>query len=142
MGAALEMFIEFDDSDAEPFTSDIDGVIDFSNSISITHCKPYELMQAIAGVRGDESIKPFIAPRGFPQKMTRRVGKHIEDFYGPEYKTAGWLHYSELMACLKHANLDPSTQKASIQLVFEILRRTKEVYGDDRVRLIFMISSP
>ena len=141
MGANLELFIEFDDSDAEPFTSDIDGVIDFSNSISITHCKPYELMQAIAGVRGDTSIKPLIDPRGFPQTINPQVGKHINDFYGPGYKTAGWLRYSELMACLKHANLDPSTQKESIQLVFDILRQTKELYGDDRVRLTFIISS-
>lgn len=141
MGADLEMFIEFDDSDAEPFTGDIDGVIDFSNAISITHCKPYDLMQAIAGVRGDKSIKPLIAPRGFPPTMNRRIGKHVDDFYGPKYKTAGWLRYSELMACLKHADLDPSTQKESIQLVFDIFRQTKEVYGDDRVRLVFVISS-
>ena len=73
MGASLYLIFEYDDSDREPFSSDIDGVIDFTKSFNIVYSKPYALMQAIAGIRGNSAITPKILSRGFPKIMSRNV---------------------------------------------------------------------
>jgi hypothetical protein len=94
MSATLDLFLEYDDSDQEPFSGVIDGVIDFTKSRNIVYGKPYPLMQAIAGVRGSSKIKPKIGPRGFPNNMNDLIQKHFDEYYGLDYGCAGWLSHS------------------------------------------------
>lgn len=141
MGASLDLILEYDDSDREPFSSDIDGVIDFTKSFDIVYGKPYKLMQAIAGIRGDSNIKPAFAPRGFPKNMNHRVEEYFRESHGLDNPYAGWLRFSELTASLEHASLELGEHGDCLQMVFEIFKMLASKYGDSRVRLIFAIST-
>lgn len=141
MGATIDLMIEFDDSEIPPFTMDIDGVIDFSKSFNIVHSKPYDLMQAISGVRGNPKVIPKIMPRGFPSNMNPHVRKHMDEKFGLDEHNAGWLNYSELSQCLTHASLQVFELNVHIQRVIEILGGLASKYGNDRARLIFGIES-
>jgi hypothetical protein len=142
MGATIDLFLEYDDSCAEPFSAAIDGVIDFTKSVNSVYCKPYSLMQAIAGVRGDSEINPKFPPRGFPRQMNHFVTDYLADSYGLDYKCAGWLLYQELIESLQHARLCRKELPDSIQLFIDIFEMVKDKYGEARVRMVFAISSP
>jgi hypothetical protein len=141
VGATLDLFLEYDDSDQAPFSGVIDGVIDFTKSRNIVYCKPYSVTQAIAGVRGDSKIKPKIGPRGFPKHMNDQIEKYLEDYYGLDYQYAGWLFYHEVIDCLDGAGIKRKDLPASISLVLEIFENLTNKFGEDRVRLIFAIES-
>lgn len=141
MGASLDLILEYDDSDREPFSSDIDGVIDFTKSFNIAYSKPYALLQAIAGIRGDSKIKPHIPARGFPKHMNHGVAKYFHEQYGSDNPYSGWLRFSELTASMEHASLGLKDLDDSLQIVFEIFKLVAGKYGDSRVRLIFAIST-
>jgi hypothetical protein len=141
MGASIDFMIEYDDSDSKPFEADIDGVIDFSKSFDIVHSKPYELMQAIVGIRGSQEIKPKIKPRGFPQNMNYMVKGYFADLYGMDHQYAGWLYPSEFIQCLNHASINKSDLAEPIQLMIETMEKISNRIGDERVRLIFAIST-
>ena len=79
------MLIEYDENDEphEQCSSDIDGVIDFTKSTDILNGKPYELMQAIPGVRVSRNSPPYIPPPpGFPQNLNWRIKRYFDEgFY-------------------------------------------------------------
>jgi hypothetical protein len=141
MGASLDLVLEYDDSDRAPFSSDIDGVVDFTKSFNIVHGKPYALMQALAGIRGDTAIKPKIPARGLPKNMNHQVAKYFRENHGLDNQYSGWLSYSELLASAESASLRLKDLEEPIQLVFGIFKMLVEKYGDSRVRLVFAIST-
>jgi len=141
MGASLDLILEYDDSDREPFTSDVDGVVDFTKSFNIVHSKPNALMQAVAGIRGDSSIKPKISARGFPKNMNHEVAEYFRKNHGLDSPYAGWLRYSELLASMENAALSLKDLDDPLQLVFKIFKTLAEKYGDARARLVFAIST-
>jgi hypothetical protein len=141
MGASIEFVIEYDDSDRPPFESDIDGVIDFTKSFDIKYSKPYDLMQAIAGIRGEKKLPPKISPRGFPKNMQYQNKKYYEEIYGLDYKYAGWLTYQEVVECLMSAGIKIEELNEAIFRMVDILKQLSDKLGDSRARLIFAIST-
>lgn len=141
MGASLDLILEYDDSERDPFSSDIDGVIDFTKSFNIVYSKPYALMQAIAGIRGDSKIMPAIPARGFPKIMNHKVAKYFREHHGLDDPYSGWLLYSELLVNMERASLVLKDLSEPLQLAFGIFKMLADKYGDARVRLVFAIST-
>lgn len=140
MGATLDLILEYDASEGKPFSTDIEGVIDFTKSFNIAYSKPYAFMQAIAGIRGNSTIVPKVSPRGFPKKMNHLVEEYFRENHGLNSQYAGWLTYSEMTDCLANASLSFKDLGEPLQLVMDVFRTLTEKFGESRVRIIFGIS--
>ena len=145
MVATLELYLEFDDSfddSTPPFSCQVAGLIDFRKSVNISHSKPYALLQALAGVRGDPHLLPLIAPRGLPQVMNPQLAAQLQLYYASDYPWAGWLSYPEFCACLQHQGLELKQLGPPLTFVCSLFAQLSAYYGAERVRLIFVIDSP
>ena len=101
--------------------------------------KEYDFFAAIAGVRNRFDKPPLIAPRGVPRHLSWPARRYFEDF-GDE--RAGWLHLSELDACIRHIADGPFFTDFELEVTLDFMRRLVTKLTDPHVRLVFNIESP
>jgi hypothetical protein len=138
MGADIKAFIQIDDNtprEEPPFTNH-PSTWDLSHDIGLAAGKHYEFYAAISGVRNQSDRKPLYACRGLPSSgcdMPASLKELAGDF------NVGWLTLSEIRAALDHMSVAVDGLDASVVLVLRTMACAEEMYGKDRVRLVFQI---
>ena len=137
MGADFTAYVQIDDnspSNALPFTND-PSTWDLSSDIGLASGKHYSFYAAISGVRNESGIAPLFPCRGLPPTGTQML--RSIDFDDPN---VGWLTLSEIRQALDHMRIEIVSLKRPVQMLLRTMRSAEELYGPDRVRLVFQIS--
>lgn len=136
MGASITAFLQIDDNtseDEEPFTCH-PSTWDLSHDIGFYGGKHYEFYAAICGIRNKSSKEPLFSFRGLPPsgcEMPERLKELAEDY------NVSWLNLSELHAALAHMDVTIENLDKSVQLVIRAMAVAEELYGKNRVRIVF-----
>ena len=136
MSADITAFIQIDDNslpDEPPFTSD-PSTWDLSGDLGLSGCKDYKFYAAISGVRNESGIEPLFSCRGLPNKTSKQIRDKI---YAPN---VGWLTLAEINQALQHMGIALASLDLSVQMVLRTMYCAEELFGRDRVRLVFQIS--
>jgi hypothetical protein len=137
MGASITAYIEIDDNTQPgelPFTYD-PSVWDLSSNYVLAGGKHYEFYAAICGVRNKSGIPPLFPCRGLPPRPT--PFKYRFDADDPN---VSWLTLSEIRSALEHMRVNIASLDKSVQLVLRTMQTIEDLYGRDRVRLVFEVS--
>jgi len=139
MGSDITAFIEIDDGEDShsreqpPFTYP-PSVWDLTNDEGLTCGKHYEFYAAICGIRNKSGITPLFPCRGLPPNASKSI-------HGIEGDDPGvsWLTLSEIHRALKHMQVDIESLDNSVKLLLATMQIAADMYGDDRVRLVFYV---
>jgi hypothetical protein len=101
--------------------------------------KEYDFFAAVAGVRSrfDRPL-PLIPLRGVPAHLSWPAGQYFQDYASA---CAGWLHFSEIEACIRHVGADRLNMGFEIEVALEFMQRLVARLTDPHVRLVFNIES-
>jgi hypothetical protein len=137
MGADITAFIQIDDNtpqDEAPFTNH-PSTWDLSHDSGLAAGKHYEFYAAISGVRNQSGREPLYACRGLPPSgcETPKSLKELEGDFN-----VGWLTLSEIHAALQHMGVADKLAP-SVLLLLRTMACAEEMFGKDRVRLVFQI---
>lgn len=138
MGADIRAILQIDDNstaDEPPFTCD-PSTWDLRGDIGLTGGKHYDFYAAICGVRNSTNKDPLFPCRGYPPNMyppdpLQTLGDHLH---------LSWLTLSEIFAALDHHNVNRDNLDQSVQLVLRTMAVGEELFGKDRVRLVFQVN--
>lgn len=137
MGADIKAFIQIDDntpSDQPPFTND-PSTWDLSHDCGLSAGKHYEFYAAICGIRNEAAKAPLFPWRGLPRTANRH--DPVQCLVG-DYNVS-WLTLSEILAAFMHMDLAIDAIARPVQLVLRTMAAAEELYGRDRVRLVFQV---
>lgn len=137
MGTDIHAFLAIDDNtpaDQPPFTCD-PSCWDLAWDIGLSAGHHYEFYAAIAGVRNDNGKEPLIPPRGLPKYYMIAPVEQIADDLG-----VGWLTLGEIEDALRYRGLERNTLDKSVLLVLDTMAAVEQLYGKDRVHLVFGFS--
>ena len=138
MGADITALLQIDDNtrpDAPPFTND-PSTWDLSYDYGLASGKHDEFYAAICGVRNQSGIPPLFSCRGFPATGLRDLHQHI----AADDPNVSWLTLSEIRQALQHMKIEVETLKRPVQLLLRTMQTAEDLYGRDRVRLVFKVS--
>ncbi len=107
---------------------------DLSMDLGLTTGKHYEFYAAICGVRNESGISPPFPCRGLPPKGVQHVRIEGDD------PNVGWLTLSETRQALQHMHVDSASLKPPIQMLLRAMQAAEDLYGHNRVRLVFQVS--
>jgi len=117
----------------EPVTWDLTHDCDLSSG------RDKRFYAAITGSFNDTGIAPLYPCRGLPE-----IGCDDDDYkYGKTWQhmrdeqDVGWLTLSEIHAALAHMRIDPKELSHAIRMLLGTMQCAEEIYGKDRVRLVF-----
>ena len=130
-------FIEFDSSSkglGNPFEV-ASNVWDLTEDLSLWGCKDMLFITAISGVGSCGQNPPLVDLRGLPENTNRAFERIRHDDF------VGWLFLSEILACLDHQNVDQSQLANPVVVLLRTLHVLATIYGDERVRLVFSVTS-
>jgi hypothetical protein len=138
MGADITAFLQIDDNtrpDDPPFTND-PSTWDLSHDYGLGSGKHYEFYAAICGVRNQSGISPLFPCRGLPATGLRDLHQHI----AADDPNVSWLTLSEIRQALQHMKIGVETLKRPVQLLLRTMQAAEDLYGPDRVRIVFEVS--
>jgi len=138
MGADITAFLQIDDNTRPgdpPFTN-FPSTWDLSHDYGLASGKHYEFYAAICGVRNQSGISPLFACRGLPATGLQDLHQHIT----AADPNVSWLTLSEIRQALQHMKIGVETLKPSVQLLLRTMQTAEDLYGPDRVRLVFEVS--
>jgi hypothetical protein len=138
MGADITAFLQIDDNtptDQPPFTND-PSTWDLSCDYGLSAGKHYEFYAALCGVRNQSGISPLFPCRGLPATGLRDLHQHI----AADNPNVSWLTLSEIRQALQHMKIGVETLKRPVQLLLRTMQTAEDLYGRDRVRLVFEVS--
>lgn len=147
VGTTFKAFIQIDDNTAKdqpPFSND-PSTWDLTRDIGLSEGKDYEFYAAIAGpaphahwarVLQEKGKGALYDWRGIPpahhlDPITILAGDH----------NVSWLNLSEVRVALEHLGIGLEDLASSIQLVLRAMAEAEQLFGKDRVRLVFQLSS-
>jgi hypothetical protein len=98
--------------------------------------KEYDFFAAIAGARSRFNKPPLIPRRGVPGHLSWPARRYFEDFGDG---CAGWLHLSEIDACIRHMSDGSFSTHFEIDVALDVMRMLVAKLTDPHVRLVFNI---
>lgn len=111
---------------------------DYIHGILFETDKEYDFFAAISGARSRFQKEPLIAARGVPAHLS---GPARELFGNTGGALAGWLHLSEIDACVRHISVEPLEFGVEVEIAMEIMKMLVGRFGDLHVRMVFNIES-
>ena len=138
MSADITAFLQIDENtpgDQPPFTND-PSTWDLSHDHGLSAGKHYEFYAALCGVRNESGISPLYPCRGLPPTGSRELRRRFD----ADDPNVSWLTLSEVHRALQHMKIGVETLKRPIQLLLRTMQTAEELYGRDRVRLVFQVS--
>jgi hypothetical protein len=138
MGADIQAFIQIDDNtplDEAPFTYH-PSTWDLSHDIGLSAGKHYEFYAAISGVRNSSGRDPLYACRGLPTSGCE-MPESLKELAGEP--NVGWLTLSEIHSALQYLGVVAGGLDRSVLLLLRTMSYAEEMYGKNRVRLVFQI---
>lgn len=137
MGADIRAFLLIDDNtppDEPPFAND-PSTWDLSHDIGLSGCKDYAFYAAVGGIRNTSGEEPLFPWRGLP--AVRGTCDRLVELAGDH--NVSWLTLSEVGRALAHMGVPVPTLSSHVRLVLLAMASVEQVYGVDRVRLVFQI---
>lgn len=136
MGADITAALQIDDNtppNEPPFTND-PSTWDLSMDIGLASGKHYEFYAAICGVRNESGVSPLFPCRGLPPSGVQHLGIEGDD------PNVSWLTLSEIRQALQHMHVDVASLRRPVQMLLRTMQTAEDLYGHDRVRLVFQVS--
>jgi hypothetical protein len=138
MGADITAFLQIDDNTRpnDPASTNDPSTWDMSHDYGLSSGKHYEFVAAISGVRNESCVSPLFPCRGLPPTGLRDLRERI-DAADPN---VSWLTLSEIRQALQHMKIEAESLKRPIQMLLRTMQTAEDLYGRDRVRLVFAVS--
>lgn len=134
----MTAFLQVDDNTpptSPAFTND-PSTWDLSKDCGLAAGKHYEFFAAIAGIRNESGISPLFPCRGLPPTGGRDLRPKLD----ADDPWVSWLTLSEIRQALCHMQIETGKLKRPVQMLLRTMQTAEDVYGLDRVRLVFQIS--